>query len=169
MYMYIILHTDHFNLKNVFFSEREKNNVIQNCYFTHILYSDKNITLNNLVFQLNIPNMEFVEKTYRYHYIHNKVCVSIYKINDCPWTQKLIEIESSILNLYNSVSQRYSIRYNLKHTLQKGMLHITGEEGNQILRISGVWQDKMDNIGLIYKFITIHQPFASINCDNSPT
>jgi hypothetical protein len=167
--MYIILHTDNFNIKNVFFSEREKNNVIQNCFFTHVLYSDKNITLNNLVFKLNIPHMEFIDKTYRNHYTHNNVCVRIYKIKVCPWIQKAIEIEAAILNLYNSVSQQYTIRYNLKQALQKGMLHITGEEGNQILRISGVWQDKMNNIGLIYKFITIHQPFASTICDSSPT
>lgn len=167
--MYIILHDDNFNIKNVFFSEREKNNVIQNCFFTHILYSDKNITLNNLVFKLNIPCMDFVDKTRRYHHTHNNVSVCVYKIKHCPWIQKVIKIESAILNLYNYATQEYNIHYNLKHTLEKGILNITGEEGNKILRISGVWQDKMNNIGLIYKFITIHPPFASTIYDSNPT
>jgi hypothetical protein len=166
MYMYIILHTDYFDLKNIFFSDREKNNVIQNCFFTHILYSDKNITLNNLVFKLDIPHIEFIGKTRRYHHTQNNVHVCMYKIKQCKWTQKMIEIENDILNLYNSTKQQYNIQYNLKHSLEKGLLHITG---NKILRISGVWQDKMNNVGLIYKFMTIHQPFASTIYGNNPT
>ena len=167
--MYIILHSDHFNVENVFFSEKEKNNVIQNCFFTHILYSDKNITLNNLVFELHIDYMEFLNKIYRHHYTRDKVTVCVYRIKDCQWIQKITQIEADILNLYNSGSQQHTIRYNLKHTLQKGILHVTGEEGTQLLRISGVWQDKMNNIGLIYKFISIHQPAFSMLSDSRAT
>lgn len=154
--MYIILHTDNFNLKNVFFSEKEKNNVIQNCFFTHILYSDQNITLNNLVFKLDIPYMEFVNRIYRNQYSNSNVGICIYKIKYCSWIQNIIEMEANLLDLYNSGPHEYKIRYNLKHTLQKGLLHITGEDKLKVLRISGVWQDKMNNIGLIYKFLTIN-------------
>ena len=155
--MYIVLPIDDFNIHNVFFSERQNNNVIHNCFFTHIYYSNDIFTLSNIVLHVDIPSasMDYMESIIRNTtYNRYQSEVSVYKIRSCSWIKKMIQLEKDLLQLFRNSKETNNVRYNLKHTLEKGTLHVTGKPNSTIvLRISGIWQDKMNNIGIIYKFI----------------
>ena len=144
-----------FEKNNIIINDKTKNNVMPdpNSYFSRILYSNQNITLNGLYLKFELENVKVV----------NSYSKKIFYIEKNNYNKKTIEhicyIEKLIINKYFSCKNK---KYNVQNQLLQNSLKLFDDnvkEGKYktfdfILKISGVWENQID-FGLTYKFIAI--------------
>ena len=144
-----------FEKNNIIINDKTKNNVMPdpNSYFSRILYSNQNITLNGLYLKFELENVKVV----------NSYSKKIFYIERNNYNKKTIEhicyIEKLIINKYFSCNNK---KYNVQNQLLQNSLKLFDDnvkEGKYktfdfILKISGVWENQSD-FGLTYKFIAI--------------
>jgi hypothetical protein len=173
--MLIILDAKLFDQLHVYFGDKQKNNIVEYCYFTSLYYSTDICTTNNLLFDFPVDvtfvekqsNMTSIKYNFDIHSEYNKTIVFL-----------LSSIEHKLLNKYNLFDNK-NINYILSNHLRNGIIKvcinhkdkdnshihknknmnesknkIIGRNENQLyIRISGVWENSKNEIGLIYKFI----------------
>lgn len=149
--MYAVIDLDNIDVQNIYFGEKQKNNIIQKCYFSNIYYSNIYYTLNNIVFEINL------DLNYLVNNINNNNIFFDTKLKTNRSTiDKLKQFEKQILKYYNQ-SFDLNIEKSLYHQLKKGYIRISFQNKPSnvklLLRISGVWENHEHQIGLIYKFI----------------
>lgn len=156
--MNITLNAEQFDKKSVIFSETKKN-IIMDGNFTKIIYSDEFVTINGIY--INFPiyfdsNIKTANKNFFYfqpHNFENKILIN-----------NIIQIEQDIIHHYKNV---YNINkkciYSLSQQILSGILKIYSDidspnSTNFVIKISGVWEDKVQ-FGLTYKFIQTNHKF----------
>jgi hypothetical protein len=165
--MHLLLDLKNYKKKNIFFEERRKNNVVSECYYIGLQYSNDMYNLTNLMFQLNMKgkikinaNDDVLSITYD---------ESTHQLNSLMF-RRLMYIEEQILlhykkyhhknvqlNLHNLFSKRY-IRIctdTSKSQLNDVLNNKIVDQLNLAFRISGLWENSNGTVGIIYKFINI--------------
>ena len=140
-----------FDKNNIIINDKTKNNIMPNSYFSRILYSNENITLNGLYLFFTFQNIRVV----------NSYKKKLFYIEQNAHNKKTINqisfIEKQIINKYFSCKTK---RYNIQNQLLQNSLKMFNEdikEGNYnkcnfILKISGIWENR-NEFGLTYKFL----------------
>lgn len=157
--MYAIIDLDNIDIQNIYFGEKQNNNIIQKCYFSNIYYSNVYYTLNNVMFEINLDTNHLMNIN------TNTIFFDINLKRNRSIIDKLKLFEKQILKYYNKSSE-LNIEKSLYNQLKKGFIRMSVQNTDRIkllLRISGVWENHEHQIGLIYKFI---KPNISktINC-----
>lgn len=148
MYITFPMNNKQFKIENIYFSERQKNIIIDNCYFSNILYSTNHFTLQNIVFKGKI-HVDKVEYKSNYSICYYSTFQDILFLK---------HIEEKLLLLYQNTNLTKNMKFNLYNLLKKKFIRLSTTdihpgEHTIYIRISGIWQDINNNIGLIYKFI----------------
>lgn len=155
--MYIILQTKSFNIYNILFGKKQNNTIVSYCYFTNIMYSTPKLTLSNVLFEIELVNV-------KYTIIDNNTTLVLFDVNQ-PRNKDTIttinQIETSILKNYSENHNKKYIQNNITNQLLKGVIKLHSGTNKihdkfstkLILRISGIWENSQDKVGIIYKFI----------------
>ena len=146
--MTLLQQITHFNIKNVFFSDPIKNNIINDSIFYRIMYSTSYICLNGILIYIPLENT-IIEKNY-YKY---KCSFDIIYNNNI--IKQIQQIEIDLLNSISSSCSDLIPQYKISEQLQKGNIFFFSTNKKQnivILKISGIWSN-IDSYGLTYKFI----------------
>lgn len=144
--MYILLDIDKFDKNNIIFGEKTRNTIIDNSDFYNIHYTNSIVSLNNIMFSVNLNNVS-IEKYYnKYKCTCNNTILN-----------KLINIEYLIMSCFPSIKMP---NYRLKEQLDKNNIKLFHnkqinenfiENMNLTLKISGIWENDTE-YGIIYKF-----------------
>lgn len=157
--MLIVLDSKLFDQRNIYFGEKQKNNIVEYCFFTCLYYSTEIFTTNNLLFDFAVDITHVEKNTVNYLKYHFDV--------NTEYNKKIIYILSSIehklLNKYNLFDNK-TIKYILTNHLRNGNIKVSIPHKDKdkvkkdtkyqlYIRVSGVWENSKNEIGLIYKFI----------------
>jgi hypothetical protein len=121
---------------NVFFMET-KPNMLFDGIFTKINYCEEFFTMYGIYINIHVENVLYAK---------SKIDTSV--------LNALLKLESDILKLYaKSKPLGYKITYKLAEFLQTKFTvsPITGDKTNS-LKISGIWENRNNEIGLSFKF-----------------
>ena len=118
--MLIILDAKLFDHRHVYFGDKQKNNIVEYCYFTPIYYSTDSFTTNNLLFDFpvdvtfveNQNNIMYIKYNFDIHSEYNKTIISL-----------LSSIEHKLLNKYNLFDNK-NINYILSNHLRNGNIKV---------------------------------------------
>ena len=141
----------------IYYGVTEKNNIVSNCLFTQLLYSTMKYTLTYIIVDFFLENVTIID-TDDYYLINIK--------HDNPYNvgiiHRLQKLEEHILYNYNN-KKTFEHQTTLKNSLNTCVLKLrktnfmnTGKHDKiQIyLKISGVWENINNKIGIIYKLYT---------------
>lgn len=142
--MNVLLTLDDFNIENIFFMDKIKNNILEDSLFTKIIYSNDIISLNGIYLHIKFLN-------YKVENYNNKTKYNLNNENNNIIINKLSNIEKSILTFYNkNINHQYNIHKQLNNGIYK--CNIKDNKLYVKLKISGIWDNK-NNCGLTFKFI----------------
>ena len=158
--MYVLLNLDTYDNRNIFYEEKKKNNVISDCYFIGLFYSTSLLSMNNIVFLIELQG------TFQVHYTDRYIYTSFNdgtKQKNRKIFERLVQVEKQILNTYKQNNDVH-IQYNVENLFDKRYIKIYTDQYRPpvmseihkcriALRISGVWENKQGNAGIIYKFM----------------
>jgi len=139
-----------YDIKNVYYSEPIKNNIMINSNFIRILYSTHNIVFNGIYLLIQLYDIR-CDKYY------NKYSCSFNPDIHKQLIEKLRKIEYDLLNIIKISNKKayYKINEQLNNGYIKLFEYISNKAVNNfILKISGIWENTT-NYGLTYKFINI--------------
>jgi len=151
--MNVILDTNQFSIKNIYFQESIINNVIENSNFIRILYSNDFFVLNGIYLKINFENVT-IDK----HYNKYKCICNVKENNKIISYMKMLE--TSIMKK----SGIYKIpQFKLSEQLSTGFIKIINEDENinpnnyksMLLKISGIWESDRE-YGITFKFFEIN-------------
>lgn len=130
--MNIILNIDNIDINSIIFYKPVTNKDKKYDKFYKILYNCNLYTINNIIINIPIFEIDFVDNKYRLNHKYRK---------------KIKNMEYNILNKLNLFH-----KFRLILNLSTNHLQI---KNNQLvyLKIYGIWNNKND-IGLIYKYLT---------------
>jgi len=139
------------SLNNLFFLDKVKNTIIENSYFTRIIYGDTLFTLNGLYIKIYIEDISQIK-----YYNKIKYTFSIEKNKDL--FQYIKQLEKGILEKYAYSNK--TPKYNLIDQFRLGWMKITTCNGihfptnskDYILKIAGIWETNQE-YGLTFKFM----------------
>lgn len=161
--MYVLLNLDIYDNRNIFYEEKKKNNVISDCYFIGLFYSTTLLSMNNIVFLIELQGTFQVHYTERYIYTYFNDGT---KQKNRNIFERLVQVEKHILNIYKQ-NNNVTIQYNIENQIDKRYIKIYTDQYRPpvmseihkcriALRISGIWENKQGNAGIIYKFMFLH-------------
>ena len=144
-----------YNINNIFFCDLITNNVVQNAFFSKIIYSTSYISFSGLY--INIPltiDIKIENQNQKYHFDKNDEYIII--------SNFLKNVENSILTKFNdNISKNLYCSSKLFDTFNSRNLRIYNDSNkekknicNIVLKISGIWSND-NTCGLTYKFIYI--------------
>lgn len=149
--MLLTINSEQYNTENIFFSEKTKNNILNNGDFYRIYYSEKLFTTNGIFLLFNFQNIK-IEKYF------NKIKCFFDKLSNKKIINTIRNIEMTILK--NSPIKFKVPRYRIEEQLTQSFIKIFGEYNNLkaqydnmkiLLKISGVWTDDF-NYGITFRF-----------------
>jgi hypothetical protein len=145
--MNIIQQIDQYNIKNIFYSESIKNNIISDSNFIRIIYSTPYISLNGLTLFIPIIN-PIIEK-----YFNKYKCAFNITLNN-QIIEQVKNIEYELLNMF--LCKDKIPQYKIVEQMQHGVIHFFANNLKKnnlfILKISGIWFNDT-TYGLTYKFM----------------
>jgi hypothetical protein len=158
--MYLTIPIDLYDDDYILFTNKKKNIILENSYFTKILYSSNFITINGLYIILNLTllsvnnifNNKYNDKNIKYigHLVDS--------IENNNIIIKLFNIEKNILKNYNEYFDLNKTPiYTIYNSFNGGIKIYDKINKNSdifICRISGIWETS-DKIGLTYKIESI--------------
>ena len=147
--MNIALSKQNFSEYNIIFGNKSDNNIINDSYFYTIHYSDCNVYLNHIVYEIDICESS-IEPYY------NKLKCSYTIDSNKERLQELVHLERTILGLFTS---KLKPSFKIHEQLKKAFVKLTNDtnasenENNYKLyiKISGIWETETE-YGIIYKF-----------------
>lgn len=153
--MIFTISLNQYNINNIFFCDQITNNIVQNAFFSKIIYSTSYLSFSGLY--INIPltiNTKFDNQNQKYHFDKNDEYIII--------SNFLKNIENSILTKFNdNVSKNLSCSSKLFDIFNSGNLRIYNDSNkekktisNIVLKISGIWSND-NTCGLTYKFLNV--------------
>ena len=149
--MNIIQNLDQYNIKNVFYSDPIKNNIMNDSNFIRIIYSTSYVSLNGLSIFIPIIN-PIIEK-----YFNKYKCTFNTTINN-HIIEQLKNIEHELLYMF--LCKDKIPQYKIVEQMQNGIIHFFANNLKKnnifILKISGIWFNDT-TYGLTYKFMNQSQ------------
>ena len=141
--MNVLLNLKKINYDSIYYNNPVINTVLSNnSEFIKLFYSNENIVLNGIYFQLNFSFTDISENNNKVIFVYN-VSKNIESINE------IIDIEKKILSKFSD----YNPNYLLKDIFTKGSLRVFGEKKSTnilFLKISGIWKTDRE-VGVTYK------------------
>jgi hypothetical protein len=141
--------------------DKKKNIILENSFFTKILYSPRTITINGLYIIINLKLATINNTT---HNNKNIKCIGnlANSAENNTNLEKLFQIEKHILENY---AEYFAIRkthiYMIRNSFYNGSFKIYEKINKNtdtfIFRISGIWESA-DEVGLTYKIESIPPP-----------
>jgi len=157
--MYIVLTSKNFNVSNIYFNKPIENNIIENCKFIRIGYSNKYFDINNLY--INTP---FIIKNTHYCNFYKKYKLIIERKENINLIKYIENIEKNIIDKFCNLNNLKPI-YKLSNQLHNDFIKLYFEsKTNTIintnnkcnikfkLKISGIWSNN-NQAGITYKFV----------------
>ena len=153
--MNLIQDIRYYNNKHIYFTKKVENTVLNNSYFSKIIFSDENVMLSGVFFYIQFVNFS-IEK-----HDNKQKCIFDIKTNK-NLLDYLINIESVILNKYSCEKNK---KYLMKEQIEKKFIRIYNDNyhsmkknndknNNIILKISGIWEN-INEIGITFKFLHV--------------
>lgn len=156
--MLLTVPIDLYNHEYIVFMDKKKNIILENSFFTKIIYSPKNITFNTLFIVLNFKLLNVNNNIS--HYKNIKCIANLVNSPENNMTlEKLFSFEYHILENYKKTfdlkkNNAYMIRNSFFNGSLKIYEKINKNTDTFIYRISGIWESA-DEIGLTYKIEAI--------------
>ena len=145
--MNLVQQINQYNIKNVFYSEAIKNNIICDSNFIRIIYSTSYVSLNGITLSIPIVNPT-IEK-----YFNKYKCTFNTTLNS-QTIEQIKNIEYELLNMF--LCKDKIPQYKIVEQMQHGVIHFFANNLKKnnlyILKISGIWFNET-TYGLTYKFI----------------
>lgn len=147
--MYLVHNISDFNIDDIYFNKSINNTVLNNGKFTRVLYSTELYTINSLLYNIKMQNLN-IEHNY------NKYKCYFSKDKNKDICRKIINLENEILE-YSGI--RKTKQLCISDQLDKGCIKLFDNENTKhskelILKISGIWETDTD-YGLTSKFILL--------------
>ena len=149
--MLITLNTNQINKKNILYSEKTKNNILNNVDFYRIYYSNNLFTTNGIYLLFNFKNIK-IDK-----YFNKIKCMMERKSN--IESIKLIQLIEHELLRSSPVKNRIP-KFRIEEQLNQNFIKIFGDYNdlqkkysnvNILLKISGIWVDET-HYGVTFRF-----------------
>lgn len=149
--MLITLNTNQINKKNILYSEKTKNNILNNGDFYRIYYSNNLFTTNGIYLLFNFKNIK-IDK-----YFNKIKCMMERKSN--IESIKLIQLIEHELLRSSPVKNRIP-KFRIEEQLNQNFIKIFGDYNdlqkkysnvNILLKISGIWVDET-HYGVTFRF-----------------
>jgi hypothetical protein len=139
-----------YNIDKVFFGEPIKNTIIENSIFRRIIYTERNISFNNITLSFVLKNV-FIKK-----YYNKWKCM----INDQIFVDYLVNFERNILKKLNVTGKKCCSA--IAQQVENGFIKLFSDIATQrdyanytiILKVSGIWESAND-YGLTYKICDV--------------
>lgn len=149
--MNLLQDVNQFNIKHIYFTKSIENTVLNDSYFSKIIYSNDKMMLNGIYLGITFNNYQ-IEK-----YESKQKCIFDYT-NNKLLLDKLIDLELNILNKYNFSINKIK-KLLMKEQLEKKFIRLYYDNhysklNNKLilLKISGIWENQVE-IGITFKFI----------------
>ena len=148
--MLLVLSPPQYNSNNILFSEKTKNNILNEGDFYRLYYSDKEFTSNGLFITLTLKNVR-IDKYF------SKIKCTFDKSSNRKTISFIKSLESNILEKIR-IPGRTPI-YRIDEQLSQNFIKIftdKQESGNMdqvniLLKISGIWSDS-EYCGITFRF-----------------
>ena len=128
--MNLCLEIDNIDIKDVAFYKPIQNKIAHYKNFYKILYNIEMFTLNTLIIQVDVRELQIVKENNIY-----KVSFSI----DPVFLEKLKLFETKLLDNFNHITNK-KIMYSFNKFINKLIYNTTNPNTNIVLRISGIWE-----------------------------
>jgi len=151
--MLLVLHPEQYNINNILFSDKTKNNILNDGDFYRLYYSVKELTTNGLFIKFSLKNVK-VEKYF------NKIKCIFDKNSNRRITSFIRSLENNILTKLNIKHKRKILR--IEEQLGQNYIKIftdrqectSCETVEILLKISGIWADN-DSYGITFRFFFV--------------
>jgi hypothetical protein len=149
--MLITLNSNQINKKNILYSEKTKNNILNNGDFYRIYYSNHLFTTNGIYITFNFKNIK-IDK-----YFNKIKCMMDRKSNN--ESIKLIQLIEHELLKSSPVKEKIP-KFRIEEQLNQNFIKIFGDYNNLqkqydnidiLLKISGIWVDET-HYGVTFRF-----------------
>lgn len=155
--MNVVIDIKNINIENIQFLNKTNNIIMEEGYFTKLIYSDSHLTMSGLYIYFPIK-IKFINGFNAfYNFVENK-----------EYIQKILELEKNILQyykdfyssgenlLFSSITKQFMtemIKLNSFTIIDKERGTPSFHVGNPcVLKISGIWENN-GVIGITYKFL----------------
>lgn len=128
--MNLCLEIDNIDIKDVAFYKPIQNKIAHYKNFYKILYNIEMFTLNTLIIQVDVRELQVVKEN------------NIYKVSfviDPVFLEKLKLFETKLLDNFNHITNK-KIMYSFNKFINKLIYNTTNPNTNIVLRISGIWE-----------------------------
>ena len=128
--MNLCLDIDNIDIKEVAFYKPIQNKIAHYKNFYKILYNIELITLNTLIVQVDVRDLQVIKEN------------NIYKVSfiiDPVFLEKLKLFETKLLDNFNHITNK-KIMYSFNKFINKLIYNTTNPTTNIVLRISGIWE-----------------------------
>ena len=128
--MNLCLDINRINMKDIAFYKPIQNKIAHYKNFYKILYNIEIFTLNTLIIQVDVKDLQVVKEN------------SIYKVSftvDPHFLEKLKILETEMLDNFNHITNK-KIIYSFNKFVNKLIYNSTNPITNIVLRISGIWE-----------------------------
>lgn len=149
--MLIILNKNQIQKKNILYSEKTKNNILNNGDFYRIYYSNELFTTNGIYILFNFKHIRIDR------YFNKIKCLLDRKMNiDSIKFIQLIEYEL----LYSCPVKNKIPKFRIQEQMEQNIIKIFGDYNNSqknydnveiLLKISGIWSDET-HYGVTFRF-----------------
>ena len=155
--MFLCVNENNYKEQSILFSQKIKNNILNNGHFYKIYYSDKYFTSNGLLFLFNLKDIK-VENYF------NRIKCGFCNIKNKKIIYFIKNLENKILKDFNFES-KYTTKHRIEEQLKNEYIKIFSEEKIRrgkmdkiqiLLKISGVWNNEKE-CGLTFRFL-INRP-----------
>lgn len=128
--MNLCLDIDNIDIKEVAFYKPIQNKIAHYKNFYKILYNIELFTLNTLIVQVDVRDLQVIKEN------------NIYKVSfiiDPVFLEKLKLFETKLLDNFNHITNK-KIMYSFNKFINKLIYNTTNPTTNIVLRISGIWE-----------------------------
>jgi hypothetical protein len=128
--MNLCLDIDNIDIKEVAFYKPIQNKIAHYKNFYKILYNIEIFTLNTLIVQVDVRDLQVIKEN------------NIYKVSfiiDPVFLEKLKLFETKLLDNFNHITNK-KIMYSFNKFINKLIYNTTNPTTNIVLRISGIWE-----------------------------
>lgn len=147
--MNFIINEKIYDNNNIYIMDGVSNNVIENGYFHRLIYSNSHMTLNALIFKLNLQDISITKIFNKYKITYDN------KYND-EKMKRLQDIEILILNKFNLKNK---VKYSIAESINTDNIKLYSDKQlneiydnlNIYMKISGIWVNE-NEYGLTFKF-----------------
>ena len=160
--MFLCVTDKNYKEQSIIFSQKIKNNILQNGYFYKIYYSDKHFTSNGLLFLFDLKEIK-VENYF------NRIKCIFCNIKNKKILLFIRNLERKIITEFN-FKLEYKPIYRIEEQLKNEYIKIFSEEKIKpgkmdkiqvLLKISGVWTNEKD-CGITFRFLVNHPSCKSL-------